>query len=72
MSTDVLAPQRHDHPSGTVATATLRLVRSPVRSAHGSLRLVEQDVLGGQTVAAALPSQHQWAQRDREWPRADA
>ena len=61
MSTDVLSPLREASAPVLVATATLQLVRSPIRAADGSLRLLRQEVLAGQTVAEVLPPQHAWA-----------
>lgn len=61
MSTDVLSPLRETQEPLVVAAATLRLVRSPVRAADGSLRLLCREVRVGQTVAAALPTEHAWA-----------
>ena len=44
-----------------IGTATIQLVRSPVRAADGSLRVLQQEVVAGQTVADALPHEHTWA-----------
>ena len=54
------APPRDETPT-RVGTATLILVRSPIRAADGTLHVLRQEIAAGQTIAACLPARPAWA-----------